>query len=78
MLLLLQTIFCCVAATAVSGAVLMFFAWHGIPLSPSQLVGEPCGAQLITELGCPHVLLANHSYLVSWRCAICSLTLPAC
>ena len=42
MLLLLQTVSCCVAATAVSGAVLAFFGWHGIPLSPSQLVGESC------------------------------------
>ena len=50
-MLLLQTIFCCVAATAVSGAVLVFFGWHGIPLSPSQLVGERVCAQLITDLG---------------------------
>ena len=50
-LLLLQTIFCCVAATAVSGAVLVFFAWHGIPLSPAELVGEPYCAHLITQLG---------------------------
>ena len=65
MLLLLQTIFCCVAATAVSGAVLAFFGRHGIPLSPSQLVGEPRGAQLMTRLNFVHVLLATHCHLLS-------------
>ena len=65
MLLLLQTIFCCVAATAVSGAVLAFFGWHGIPLSPSQLVGEHCCAPLMASLDSVHVLLATHCWLVS-------------
>ena len=45
--------------------MLAFLGWHGIPLSPSQLVGEPCGAQLMTRLDVVHVLLATHCCLVS-------------
>ena len=63
--LLLQTIFCCVAATAVSGAVLVFFAWHGIPLSPSLLVGEHYCAHLSSSWIPSHVLLATRCHLVS-------------